>query len=55
MALRQRKEVRPFSPSLTIYDFLPVYFFRDSDGRRDLFFNWPLLLAAFAGFLVARL
>lgn len=58
MAQAQRKpdDGGSFLPSLTVWDFLPVYLYRTRGGRgsRDLFVNWPLLVAAAAGYLLAR-
>lgn len=55
MALRQRKDTQAFVPNLTLYDFLPVYLYRGSDGRRDVFVNWPVVFALAIGFGAGRL
>lgn len=56
MAQRKSRDGGQFVPSLTVFDFLPVYLYRTNGGRGpwDLFVNWPLLVACSAGYLLAR-
>lgn len=39
---------------LGLHDFLPAFSYRDSEGRPDLWINWPVVVALVVGFAVAK-
>lgn len=54
MALRARKQTEPFRARLTWRDFVPFYFFQERDGTPATWVNWPIVVAAVAGFFAGK-
>lgn len=53
MPVAMRKPPQRFKPRLTIYDFLPFYWYRDA-GRWSIFVSLPILVAIGVGIGIGR-